>query len=219
MRKYLFILAFVAPVAFGQAQFERFLVPIYLPGETSGGFGSRWVSELRIMNIGPGAAQIENYGIGCRTGVCFPETLPVNTSAPGDRVRPGIGGVPAAFLLVKPEYARQLVFQARVRDVSRENERWGTWLPVVHESEAVRDRLDLLSIPIDSRYRQTLRIYSFDLALGAVSVFVPTQNGISPQRCLVSSRTMTHFLGNSLWILRTQRKTSLSTPKSAISQA
>jgi hypothetical protein len=39
-------------------------------------------------------------------------------------------------------------------------------IPVVHESEAVRGALHLLSIPIDARYRQTLRVYSFDLALG-----------------------------------------------------
>jgi hypothetical protein len=36
---------------------------------------------------------------------------------------------------------------------------------VIHESQ-VRDRIDLLDIPVDPAYRQTLRVYSFDLALG-----------------------------------------------------
>ncbi|HVG24718.1 MAG TPA: hypothetical protein VND45_11230 [Thermoanaerobaculia bacterium] len=126
MLKLLLSVLFAAPLLHAQTPaFERFLVPIYLEGETSGAFGSRWVSDLRILNTGPGYAQIENYGIcGRTTAPCFPETFPANLSAPGDRVRGGVAGVPAVFLLVKPEHARQFVFQARVRDVARSDQSW-----------------------------------------------------------------------------------------------
>lgn len=143
---------------------ERFLLPIHLLGPTGGAFGSQWVSELRIVNTGTSEASIENYRVGeCRI-VCVPEPIPPGVSAPGDRVRTFIGGpIPGALLLVKPEFVDQFVFTARVRDTSRAAQGWGTWLPVVHESQA-RPAIHLLDVPVDAQYRQLLRVYSFALA-------------------------------------------------------
>jgi hypothetical protein len=53
-----------------------------------------------------------------------------------------------------------------VRDLSRHTHSWGTWLPVVPESAAVRGPLTLLDVPITAGFRQTLRVYSFDIANG-----------------------------------------------------
>jgi len=72
--------------------------------------------------------------------------------------------IPAALLLVDDQYADQLVFGARVRDLARSTQSWGTWLPVVPESAAVRGSLALLDISLAAGFRQTLRVYSFDTA-------------------------------------------------------
>ena len=162
------ILFVLAHAASGQSvEVERFLVPIYLEGPASGAFGSRWVSELRILNEGPEDAILENYGIDCGgPSLCLPEPIPPFVSAPGDRLRTSVlGPIPSVLLLAHRETADQWVFTSRVRDTSREADGWGTWLPVIHESQ-VRHRIDLLDIPVDPAYRHTLRIYSFDLAPG-----------------------------------------------------
>lgn len=163
------ILLSLATTVFAQSsQYEKFLVPIHLPAPAPGAFGSRWISELRILNRGPQDAIVENYGIDCGgPSLCLPEPIPPLVSAPGDRVRIPIGGpIPSVLLLAHPATAGQLVFTSRVRDASRESEGWGTWLPVVPESGQFHGRLYLLDIPVDDRYRLTLRVYSMDLALG-----------------------------------------------------
>lgn len=159
MRRILVILA-VATSLHAQS-LERFLVPVYLPGSVRGAFGSVWVSELRILNSGSAAAPIENYGPLCPFD-CLPPALPPAVSIRGEDIR-GLhsDGPPAALLLVKPEHAAQFAFQLHVRDTSRVAQGWGTWLPVVHESQAVAGTLHLLSIPVRPEYRHMLRVYSF----------------------------------------------------------
>jgi len=166
---------------FGQ-QLDRILVPIHLRGQVvEGAYGSRWTSELRIFNSGTTEAFIDNLGPTC--------TVPCPTAIPPAKVMDGTFVIvlmsnpgPGVFLRVEPTYAGQLVFQARVRDLSRESDRWGAWLPVVRESEATTDVMHLLSIPIEPGYRQTLRVYSFDGRPGQqarVQVFLTDPKGAS----------------------------------------
>ena len=163
---------------------ERFLVPVYLAGPTPGAFGSVWVSELRILNAGATNAAIENFGVMNQTGLFTPETLPPNVEIAGRRVNNAVSVAnPGALLLVRSEFADQLAFQARVRDTSREAQGWGTWLPVVHESAASTSPLHLLDIPVDPRYRQMLRVYSFDRTAGRavrVRVYATRENAQFP---------------------------------------
>lgn len=147
---------------------QRFLVPIHLPDPVDGAFGSRWVSELTLLNTGPGTAYIENYGPCPPTGgPCIVPLEPL-VSDTGGQIRGLVFGygIPGALLIVDDRYVDQLVFQSRVRDISRSAEGWGTWIPVVPESAAVRGPLPLLDIPMTAGYRQTLRVYSFDIASG-----------------------------------------------------
>lgn len=141
---------------------QQFLVPIYLSGPTKGAFDTRWVSELTILNTGDTLATIENYG-PCNLHPCLPGVIPPRLSLPGVSIRFRNPSIPGALLIINSEYVDQLEFQARVRDVSRAEYSLGTWLPVVHESEARRDSIVLLDVPLHGRYRSMLRIYSFDL--------------------------------------------------------
>lgn len=146
---------------------ERFLVPVYLAGPTPGASGTQWVSELRILNSGASNAFIENFGVMNQTGMFFPETLPPGVEIAGRRLNnAGSANNPGALLLVRSEYARQLAFQSRVRDTSRDSEGWGTWLPVIHETQASSHAIHLLDVPVDGRYRLMLRVYSFDQVAG-----------------------------------------------------
>lgn len=143
---------------------QRFLVPIHLIDPVDGAYGSRWVSELTILNIGTTAAYIENYGdCGPISGPCFAPIEP-GVSETGGRIRNiALGyGVPAALLTIDDQYVDQLALQSRVRDTSRGQQNWGTWIPVVPETAAVRGPVALLDIPVIEGYRQTLRVYSFE---------------------------------------------------------
>ncbi|HUP47935.1 MAG TPA: hypothetical protein VNA04_04010 [Thermoanaerobaculia bacterium] len=156
----------VAPNIAHAQGIERFLVPVYLSGPTPGAFGSVWTSELRILNTGTTDAVIENFGLMNQTGLFTPETLPSGVEIAGRRLNNAVSVAnPGALLLVRSEFAEQLRFQSRVRDTSREGQGWGTWIPVVHES-AARGVLHLLDVPVDPRYRQMLRVYSFDRVAG-----------------------------------------------------
>jgi hypothetical protein len=164
MRIAFILLSLLVPVAVvGQPNdVERFLVPIHLAAPAPGAFGSVWLTELRILNVGATMAFVENLGYDSPVGFGRQHLVPgVETS--GRLLNSGGDNVsnPGSFLLVRRVFIPQLRFQARVRDISRESDGWGTWIPVVHESEARTDAVHLLDVPIDLRYRQMLRVYSF----------------------------------------------------------
>lgn len=160
---------------------QRFLVPIHLVEPIDGAFGSRWASELTVVNSGSSAAYIQNYGVCPPTGgPCVYPIFPrvAETGTPIRELVFGYG-IPAALLIVEDQYVDQFVFSARVRDLSRSTESWGTWLPVIPESAAVRGPLALLDIPMTAGFRQTLRVYSFDLGPGR-SVRVRIHGAVPP---------------------------------------
>jgi hypothetical protein len=102
-------------------------------------------------------------------------------------------GIPAALLIVRND--AQFSFQLRVRDLSRDAEGWGTWLPVVRESQARADAVNLTNIPTDTRYRLLLRVYSFQQSSGfAVRVRVYGANS-SPNSAPTQSDA---FLGETV---------------------
>lgn len=180
MRKLILSTLLFAGVLDGQTSpVQRVLVPIY--GGAFGAFGSQWISELRVMNTGSGGAVIDNVGLGCTTNECFPDPFAPGTSIDASlSIRDVLGGtgIPGALLLVKKDVLSQFEFQLRVRDISRDAERWGVAVPVVPESLA-RERVDLLGVPIDSRYRQMLRVYAFDRLSGSqvrVRIYGATAN-------------------------------------------
>ena len=156
-------------VANGQTStVEHFLVPIY--NGAPGAFGSQWVAELRVMNTGTAPAAIDNLtDFSGVEPILPPLLLPQASMNASQAIRdvPGGTGIQGALLLIQKPVATQFAFQSRVRDVSRDAERWGVAIPIIDESAATTEPIDLLSVPIDPRFRQMLRVYSFDRAPGS----------------------------------------------------
>lgn len=152
---------------------ERVLVPIYEPFPIPGAFGSEWVSDFRIYNASDDAVVIDNFGSGCYLEPCVPARLRPKTTISGAFVRNIFIGDwnQGAVLKVQKSGVDNLVFQLRVRDVSRGAEGWGTWVPVVRESRLAAGPVHLLNIPVEEGYRITLRLYTFQEA-GHVDVHI-----------------------------------------------
>jgi hypothetical protein len=80
------------------------------------------------------------------------------------------GNLGGAFLFVDSQYASQLRYGLRVRDVSRDADGFGTEVPVVRARDFRDDGISLLGIPNQPNLRLTLRLYALDSAGGQVLV-------------------------------------------------
>jgi hypothetical protein len=66
----------------------------------------------------------------------------------------------AVFLHVERPYQDAITIQSRIRDVSRSASTAGTQVPVPPESALRGGPLRLTNIPVDGRFRDTLRVYA-----------------------------------------------------------
>jgi hypothetical protein len=100
---------------------------------------------------------------GCRF-VSVPETsVPPHTTA---RLEPLPGREPfvvGEFLYV--DDPTDIFFQLRTRDKSRNASSAGTAIPVIGSANG-KKRQQLLNVPVDNRFRYTLRVYTFDSVRG-----------------------------------------------------
>jgi len=140
-------LIYYDPAAADPAVFEPILFPVSFQGP--GALGSQWVTESFLYASGPTAF--------------FRDPLPCTgcSNVPGSGTRQLINdGNPWGHVL----YALRgttgsLAFASRIRDTSRQSQTAGTEVPVVRESD-FRGELRFLNIPVDARYRVTLRLWS-----------------------------------------------------------
>jgi len=131
---------------------ERILLPVFA-GPSPGAFGSLWTSELWIYNDDD-----EPAGVGY---LFPPDTGQIAPKSSRSGVGNGPGYSPARFITVLASQAPRLQFNLRIRDLSRQAQTAGTEIPVVRESKFRSGRVILLNVPIDARFRQTLRLYEF----------------------------------------------------------
>lgn len=131
--------------------FEKVLIPIAFSGP--GAFGSQWVTEVSVRNDEP-------FDI-------IP-WRPFFTSVnflPGAALTAQASGRPQGTIVYLPRIGDENVhFNVLVRDTTRENDDWGTQIPVLREDELKPGPKELLNVPIDPRYRLTLRLYSLSPA-------------------------------------------------------
>lgn len=122
------------------------LFPLYFNG--SGAYGSQWQTIIDARNRGD-VPVVPLQAV-------FP-TIPARKTASIDpRITVRERGV---LLHVPRELLPQLSFAAFARDISRESERWGAELPVVREEDFATE-LELIRVPLDPRFRVTLRVYT-----------------------------------------------------------
>jgi hypothetical protein len=159
MRVITAILAFLFSLASHtpSPHYERLLLPIN-DEQTHGAFGSLWVTEIWLHNGSDQPIAV------------LPSLVADLFIVPGETVMlplwpKAAGSPPGAFIWIGTNQPERIHLNLRVRDISREAENAGTELPVVREREFRSDRIVLLYIPADLRFRRTLRLYE-SLVLG-----------------------------------------------------
>ena len=169
------------------SEFERILLPIGLEQSIAGGYGSVWKTELWVRNAGDDPIEILN--------VCNVECPPY-LLAPGAALReppigyPRAGGPPGAFVSADARFADNLQISLRIRDLSRQELTWGTELPVVRRADLRAGTIGLLDVPLEARFRQTLRLYSMAAEPIGVTVSFFEIPSLEPGAALVT-RTLT----------------------------
>jgi hypothetical protein len=146
---------------FAQTLSERILLPIFTP-PVHGAFGSEFHTDLRVRNYGEHEVLLAGISGTLWVPICLPVNFAYILNA-GEELEPGavsMNGSPGRFLFVTKDQLGDLSMQLRVHDVTRGALNFGTEIPIVRESEFRSNDIVLLGIPTDSRFRNTLRIYS-----------------------------------------------------------
>lgn len=162
MNRFLSCIAVVLAAAPLFAQNERILLPVFTP-PVFGSFGSEFHTDLRIMNNTGGTVTIEGLQGNCVVVCPIPsqsfELGSGQEAEPNDFV---LSGNPGRFIFVNEMDIDSLSMNLRVHDVSRSALNFGTEMPIVREREFKLNRITLLGVPTDARFRNTLRVYSTD---------------------------------------------------------
>lgn len=165
-----------APPPPDPADFEPVLLPISLL-DVNGAFGSVWRTHFTLYNgndeplIGRGTFDL---AYPFENNCLFPEcpnipSIPARSAA--SLLIRQRGGAPGVLLWVRKDRAANLDYELRVQDISRQELTWGTEIPVVREKDLRTAPFRLLNVPLDARFRQTLRIYDVsESASAAVQV-------------------------------------------------
>jgi hypothetical protein len=140
-----------------EAVFERVLVPVLSNGP--GANGSQWETRGTLRNIASSSLRWFSdvaRPSTCGTGDCLvAPTATLGLSAFGEHPK-------GLVLFVPRTIANDIHYGLVVRDTSREGTTLGTEVRVVRERDASSGKLVLENVPLDSRYRTTLRIYAID---------------------------------------------------------
>ena len=181
MRSFLAFIFLVTLSSNAAAQVASFLVPLLPAQNVPGAQGSLWSTDLVIENS-------SDHNIFLQQDSCFVcgrppvgkvVNVPPHATVTNPVLDPLIGA--GSFLYTAQADADAIRFHLRVRDMSRQEETFGTEIPVV-SGAAFRPAIRLIDVPTDPRFRVTLRIYSTGIAQANVTVLPP--NGVVPLRTL-----------------------------------
>lgn len=162
---------FTGPVP--ETAFARVLLPIFTP-PVRGAFGSDFRTEFRIAGNGGGFStySLRNDTSNCAPILCLDLPDPIFFTA-DDVLGPAFpiyNGNPGRFIYVPRSELKNVAANLRVADVSRSSLNFGTEIPVVADTELRSDVIELLGVPTDPRFRNTLRIYGIDASYVVVTV-------------------------------------------------
>jgi hypothetical protein len=161
------------------AVFEPILFPLSFQGP--GAFGSQWTTESFLYSNGSGAFFRDPLPCaGCTNAFSIGTKQLINDGNPWGHVLYALRGTTGS-----------LVMASRIRDTSRQSQTAGTEVPVVRESD-FRAQLRFLNIPVDAKYRVTLRLW----ALGDFSPYIAVVDSIPAQQRPLS---LAQIPGTSMW--------------------
>jgi hypothetical protein len=170
-------LALLTPVQAAATVSPKILLPVVIEKPVPGALGSLWSSRVDMYYGGNLLLpDVEGTAI-CHFDPCIGEGLAAGTTYVNVPV-PMSSGAIGKFLYVHPaEALPDLAIYLRVFDISRSDTNRGTQIPVVLETSAARQRIQLLSVAIAPPFRSMLRVYDFDPDSShavVVSVFLPS---------------------------------------------
>lgn len=152
----------------GHPEREQFLLPVFLE-PVQGAYGSEFRTELHGMNAGSNQT-MDVWGLetACRytPPICNWLVDPMVFLEPGGfgndliQFEPFQTGTPGRFIEVPREQVDDFSVSLRVYDTSRSAENFGTEIPVVRTTDFHRKTFALAGIPLDPRFRKTLRLYA-----------------------------------------------------------
>ncbi|MEA2163844.1 MAG: hypothetical protein QOK37_1971 [Thermoanaerobaculia bacterium] len=162
-------LIYYDPASADPAVFEPILFPLAFQGP--GAFGSQWTTESFISASGSLAFFRDPLPCtGCSSMFSIGTSQLLNNGNPWGHVLYAMRGT-----------SGNLDLASRIRDSSRQALTAGTEVRVARERD-FRSRLRFMNIPVDARYRVTLRLWS----LGGGSPFVATVDSIPAQQVPLS---------------------------------
>jgi hypothetical protein len=132
------------PASTDPAVFEPILFPVSFQGP--GSLGSQWTTE-NFVSFGTPSFFRDRLPC-CLLSIAGTAGQLLNNANPWGHILYAIRGT-----------ADSLSFSSRIRDTSRQAQTAGTEVPVVRERD-FRSRLLFLNVPVDSRYRATLRLWA-----------------------------------------------------------
>ena len=146
---------------------EQFLLPVFI-APVQGAYGSEFRTELHGVNTSP-TEMVEIWGLEtpCRPSppICdwLNEAMVYLPPAMGGDVFDLFAfqtGSPGRFIEVPLDQAEDLSLSLRVYDTSRAAENFGTEIPIVRTRDFRSKPFALTGVPLDPRFRNTLRLYS-----------------------------------------------------------
>jgi hypothetical protein len=164
MRFATFILVLLCCTSIGSAQERKDYTAVLFPIamlETPGAYGSLWTSDAWVVNSSDSAVIVPARN--CHVAPCL-RVIPAKASetAPIEPAPLGSTESPTFIVYVPTAQIDALHFNLRIRDLSRQALTAGTEIPIVYESEFRSKPIVLPNVPIDSRFRSSLRIYDLD---------------------------------------------------------
>ena len=144
-----------------------------------GSHGSVWNSELYVFNAGPQALRMPGPEAVLREIPVDPAVIVPPFSTERVFLNRRENSVDGAFLYVPVTLLHAAKFSLRVRDTSKNAANLGTEVPVARGDQGGVD-ITLFDIPVDLRYRATLRIYAFTAEPMTVGITVYPEDGTTP---------------------------------------
>lgn len=172
-------LALLTPARAAATVSPKILLPVVIERPLPGALGSLWSSQVDMYYGGNIPSPfVEGTAINfCHFDPCLGEGIIFAGTNPNVPV-PMTSGSIGKFLYVLPaEALSDLTIYLRVFDISRSDTNRGTQIPVVLETSAARQPIQLLSVAIAPPFRSMLRIYDFDPDSShavVVSIFLPS---------------------------------------------
>ncbi len=141
-----------------QPTLEKILVPLAWPGAIPGAFGSLWFLQYKATNHAEVPVVILGPDYCGGIGLCPPPPA----IAPGTSMLFGFFYANRTFMTIDSAVAGDVSVHLRVLDITRQSLSWGTEIPLIRFGDTERGAIRLLDVPLDERFRATLRIYAWD---------------------------------------------------------